>query len=153
MAHGRWIRVAWATSWRCEFLPRLVAGLAVTLMNESVCLGRLKRAAGKLCDQYEFLCIHPANVLKCIYICYNCPEMCIMLYKSSGESFTNIRKSVKEFISVLVDCAACFSRPHNVFGRVRNVEANPFCSRWDIRSIWVIGNRTPLVRREDSEVM
>ena len=34
-------------------------------------------------------------------------------------------ESVKEFISVLVDCAACFSRPHNIFGRARNVEANP----------------------------
>ena len=109
--------------WYCSY--GLVAGLAVTQRTESVCLGRLKRAVVKLYDQKEFLCIHLANVLKCIYVCYNCPELCIMLYKSSGESYTNIRKSIKECISVLVDCAACFSRPHNIFGRVRNVEANP----------------------------
>ena len=44
MVHGRWIRVVWATTCRCEFPPRLVAGLAVTQGTESVCLGRLKRA-------------------------------------------------------------------------------------------------------------
>ena len=37
----------------------------------------------------------------------------------------NIRKSVKELISVLVDCGACYSRPHKIFGRVRNVEVKP----------------------------
>ena len=37
----------------------------------------------------------------------------------------NIRKSAKEFISILVDCGACFSRPHNIFGRVRSVEVKP----------------------------
>ena len=25
----------------------------------------------------------------------------------------------------LVDCGACFSRPHNIFGRVRNVKVKP----------------------------
>ena len=41
------------------------------------------------------------------------------------ETDSNIQKSVKEFISVLVDCGACLSRPHNIFGRVRNVEVKP----------------------------
>ena len=44
MVHDRWIQVVWATSCRCEFPPRLVAGLAVTRETESVCIGRLKRA-------------------------------------------------------------------------------------------------------------
>ena len=34
-------------------------------------------------------------------------------------------KGVYLFISVLVDCGTCFSRPHNLFGSVRNVEVNP----------------------------
>ena len=37
----------------------------------------------------------------------------------------DIRKIAKDLISVLVDCGACFSRPHNIFGRVRNVEVKP----------------------------
>ena len=52
----------------------------MTQKTESVCLERLKRAVVKLYDQKEFLCIHPANGLKCIYVCYSCPELCIMLY-------------------------------------------------------------------------
>ena len=44
MVRGRWIRVVWATTCRCKFPPRLVAGLAVTQGKESVCLGRSKRA-------------------------------------------------------------------------------------------------------------
>ena len=34
-------------------------------------------------------------------------------------------KSIKDLISDLVDCGACFRRPHNIFGRVRNVEVKP----------------------------
>ena len=35
------------------------------------------------------------------------------------------RKTIKDLISGLVDCGACFRRPHNIFGRVRNVEVKP----------------------------
>ena len=35
------------------------------------------------------------------------------------------RKSIKDLISDLVDCGACFRRPHTIFGRVRNVEVKP----------------------------
>ena len=31
------------------------------------------------------------------------------------------RKRIKDIL-VIVDCGACFRRPHNIFGRVRNVE-------------------------------
>ena len=37
----------------------------------------------------------------------------------------DIRKSIKDLISDLVDCGACFRRPHNEFDRVRNVEVKP----------------------------
>ena len=37
----------------------------------------------------------------------------------------DIWKSIKDLISDLVDCGACFRRPHNIFGRVRKVEAKP----------------------------
>ena len=35
------------------------------------------------------------------------------------------RKSTSDLIGDLVDCGACFHRPHNIFGRVRNVEVKP----------------------------
>ena len=84
----------------------------------------LEESSCTLYDQKELLCVYPANVIKYLYVCYGCPEMYIILYYS-GESDLNIRKSVKELISVLVDCGACLSRPHNIFGRVRNVEVEP----------------------------
>ena len=37
----------------------------------------------------------------------------------------DIRISIKDLISDLVDCGACFRRPHNIFGRVRNMEVKP----------------------------
>ena len=64
-------------------------------------------------------------VIKYLYVWYHCPEMYIILHLSSGESDLNIRKSLKELISVLVDCGACLSRPHNIFGIVRSVEVKP----------------------------
>ena len=39
------------------------------------------------------------------------------IFVRSGDSNLNIRKSAKEFISVLVDCGACLSRPHNIYIR------------------------------------
>ena len=85
----------------------------------------LEESSCTLYDQKQFLCAYPANVIKYLYICHSCPEMYIILYLSSGESDSNIRKIVKEFISVLVDCGASLSRPHNIFGRIRNVEVKP----------------------------
>ena len=35
------------------------------------------------------------------------------------------RKCIKGLIGDFVDCGACFRRPHNIFGRVRNVEVKP----------------------------
>ena len=35
------------------------------------------------------------------------------------------RERIKDLIGDLVDCGACFRRPHNIFGRVRNVEVKP----------------------------
>ena len=47
---------------------------------------------------------------------------------------------MKEFISVLVDCGACLSRPHNIFGRVRNGEVKLPVVDVDIRP--TLGIRT-----------
>ena len=63
MVHGRWIRVVWATSCRCEFPPRLVAGLAVTQETESVLSRALEESGSTLYDKKEFLCVCPANVV------------------------------------------------------------------------------------------
>ena len=35
------------------------------------------------------------------------------------------RKHIKDLIGDLVDCGPVFRRPHNIFGRVRNVEVKP----------------------------
>ena len=56
----------------------------------------------------------PANVIKYLYVWNRYPVMYIMVHSSSGESDLNFRKSIKEFISVLVDCGACLNRPHNI---------------------------------------
>ena len=85
----------------------------------------LEESSYTLYDQKQFVCVCPANVVRYLYVWYSCPEMYIIVYLSSGESDLNIQKSIKEFINVLVDCGACLSRPHNIFGRVRSVEVKP----------------------------
>ena len=77
MVHGRWIRVVWETSWRCEFRPRLVAGLAMTQETESVCLWRLKRAVVKYMIIGSFS-VFIRQILE--YVCYSCSEVYIVLY-------------------------------------------------------------------------
>ena len=47
-------------------------------------------------------------------VCLGCLKRAVLHYLSSGESDLNIRKSIKEFISVLVNCGACLNRPHNI---------------------------------------
>ena len=42
----------------------------------------------------------------------------------------------------LVDCGACFSRPHNIFGRVWNVEVKP--PILDTRPSWVLRSQDPV---------
>ena len=77
MVHGRWIRVVWSTSWRYEFTPRLVAGLAVTPNNASVCLGRLNRAVVHYMINRSS-CVFIWQMLffyRYLYVCYSCPEM------------------------------------------------------------------------------
>ena len=69
-----------------------------------------------------------------------------------GESDLNIRKSIKEFISVLVDCVACLNRPHNISACLER-GGGTSCGSRDTRPTWVLGSRTPLVCREDSEVL
>ena len=78
MVHGRWIRVVWATSWRCEFPPRLVAGLAVTQETESVCLGRLKRAVVPYMINMSFS-VFIRQILESIYMFVIVVRSCVVL--------------------------------------------------------------------------
>ena len=111
-----------ATSRRCEFLPRLVAGLAVT---RNICLGRLERADVKCYCHKELLCDSSGEYLE-LYICVlQLSGVVNSVVLNVRRVILGTRKCIRDLIGDFVDCGAYFRRPHNIFGRVRNVEVKP----------------------------
>ena len=64
-----------ATSRRCEFPPRLVAGLAVMRNIRQFVSGTWRERMLKCYCHIEYCVIRPANTLNYIYVCYSYPEL------------------------------------------------------------------------------
>ena len=90
-----------------------------------VCLGRLERADVKDYCHKELLCDSCGEYLE-LYICVlKLSGVVNSVVLNVRRVILDTRKCIKGLIGDFVDYGACFRRPHNIFGRVRNVEVKP----------------------------
>ena len=85
-------------------VPATTGGGPVRDTGEGVSLSRALRESGTMiCSKKEFICVCPAKVKIYLYVWYGCSDMYIIQFLSSRDSNLNIRKCIKELISVLVE--------------------------------------------------